>query len=332
MFICVKNRMTNTFFVSLHRMNNQQQRNRRYNDYPSFSRNYFGERVQKISINAGFTCPNRDGTVGRGGCTFCNNQSFNPEYCSEERSITEQIEQGIRFFDHKYKTQKYLAYFQAYTNTYEPLEKLAVKYEEALRHPKVIGLVIGTRPDCMSKELLHYFNTLQKDYYITVEYGIESTLDKTLEFINRGHSYNTSVTAVTLTAKAGIHTGAHLILGLPGETHRDILDHATRISKLPLHTIKLHQLQLIKGTRMAVQFKEHPEWFRFYSAEEYIELAIDFLELLNPEFVVERFISQSPTELLVNRMWGLKNFEFIHKLEKRLKERNTWQGRYFESD
>ncbi|MFB6342210.1 TIGR01212 family radical SAM protein [Saccharicrinis sp. FJH62] len=329
MFIYTLGSMTNTFFVSLQRMNNLTQRNRRYNDYPSFSRKYFGERVQKVSINAGFTCPNRDGKTGYGGCTYCNNQSFNPEYCSEERSITEQIEQGIRFFDHKYKTQKYLAYFQAYTNTYEPIEKLVAKYEEALHHPKVIGLVIGTRPDCISNELLTYFNTLQNTYYVTVEYGIESTLDSTLEFINRGHNYQNTVDAINMTSKAGIHTGAHLILGLPKESREDILGHAKRISKLPLHTIKLHQLQLIKGTKMAHQYKEHPEWFTFYSADEYIDLAIDFLEYLNPEFIVERFISQSPTELLVNKIWGLKNFEFVHKLEKRLKDRDTWQGRYF---
>lgn len=307
----------------------QQKKKRRYNDYPSFTRNFFGERVQKISINAGFTCPNRDGTKGYGGCTFCNNQSFNPEYCSQIQSISEQLDKGIQFFDNKYKAQKYLAYFQAYTNTYEELNLLSEKYEEALAHPKVTGLVIGTRPDCMNSELLRYLNKLQKKFYVTIEYGIESTSDKTLKFINRGHSYQDAVDAVSKTARAGIHTGAHLILGLPKESRNDILDHAVKISGLPLHSIKLHQLQLIKGTKMADQYARHPDWFTFYSAKEYIDLAIDFIELLNPDFIMERFISQSPQALLVNRMWGLKNFEFVHKLEKRLEERNTWQGKFF---
>lgn len=300
---------------------------RRYNDYPSFSRSFFGERVQKISVNAGFTCPNRDGKTGIGGCTYCNNQSFNPEYCTPATSITQQLQQGIRFFEPKYKTQKYLAYFQAYTNTYEPTEKLAQKYNEALNVPGVIGLVIGTRPDCVDDTLLGYLAELSGKHYITIEYGVESTLDRTLGFINRGHSFQSAVDAINKTAAFGIPVGAHLILGLPLETRDEILDHAVKLSDLPLHTLKLHQLQLIKGTKMAVQYQQNPEWFRFYTADEYIDLAIDFIEKLNPAFVIERFISQSPTELLLNQKWGLKNFEFVHRLERRLAERNTFQGR-----
>ena len=300
---------------------------RRYNDYPSFSRSFFGERVQKISVNAGFTCPNRDGKTGVGGCTYCNNQSFNPEYCTPATSITQQLQQGIRFFEPKYKTQKYLAYFQAYTNTYEPTEKLAQKYNEALNVPGVIGLVIGTRPDCVDDTLLGFLAELSGKHYITIEYGVESTLDRTLGFINRGHSFQSAVDAINKTAAFGIPVGAHLILGLPLETRDEILDHAVKLSDLPLHTLKLHQLQLIKGTKMAVQYQQNPEWFRFYTADEYIDLAIDFIEKLNPAFVIERFISQSPTELLLNQKWGLKNFEFVHRLERRLAERNTFQGR-----
>ena len=300
---------------------------RRYNDYPSFSRSFFGERVQKISVNAGFTCPNRDGKTGIGGCTYCNNQSFNPEYCTPATSITQQLQQGIRFFEPKYKTQKYLAYFQAYTNTYEPTEKLAQKYNEALNVPGVIGLVIGTRPDCVDDTLLGFLAELSGKHYITIEYGVESTLDRTLGFINRGHSFQSAVDAINKTAAFGIPVGAHLILGLPLETRDEILDHAVKLSDLPLHTLKLHQLQLIKGTKMAVQYQQNPEWFRFYTADEYIDLAIDFIEKLNPAFVIERFISQSPTELLLNQKWGLKNFEFVHRLERRLAERNTFQGR-----
>ena len=300
---------------------------RRYNDYPSFSRSFFGERVQKISVNAGFTCPNRDGKTGVGGCTYCNNQSFNPEYCTPATSITQQLQQGIRFFEPKYKTQKYLAYFQAYTNTYEPIEKLTQKYNEALNVPGVIGLVIGTRPDCVDDTLLGFLAELSGKHYITIEYGVESTLDRTLGFINRGHSFQSAVDAINKTAAFGIPVGAHLILGLPLETRDEILDHAVKLSDLPLHTLKRHQLQLIKGTKMAVQYQQNPEWFRFYTADEYIDLAIDFIEKLYPAFVIERFISQSPTELLLNQKWGLKNFEFVHRLERRLAERNTFQGR-----
>jgi uncharacterized protein len=310
-------------------MNQSERNNRRYNDYPSFSRSFFGERVQKISVNAGFTCPNRDGKTGLGGCTYCNNQSFNPEYCTPKLSITQQLQQGIRFFEPKYKTQKYLAYFQAYTNTYEPIELLAAKYNEALNVKGVIGLVIGTRPDCVDDTLLEYLATLGKKHYITIEYGVESTLDRTLEFINRGHTFRTAIDAIVKTADYGIPTGAHLILGLPHETRNEILDHAVRLSGLPIHSIKLHQLQLIKGTKMAHQYQQNPEWFRFYTADEYIDLAIDFIEKLNPSFVIERFISQSPQDLLLNQKWGLKNFEFVHRLEKRLAERDTFQGRLF---
>lgn len=305
---------------------------KRYNDYPSYIKRIFSERVQKLSINAGFTCPNRDGSLGTGGCTFCNNQTFNPAYCHTIESITEQLDKGIRFFAPKYKTQQYLAYFQAYTNTYDCLENLKKLYEEALNHPKVIGLVIGTRPDCVSQELLLYFKELQnKGHYIALEYGVESTKDSTLRKINRGHNYETSQQTITATAALDIPVGAHLILGLPGEHREDILAHAKTISQLPLTMLKLHQLQLVKGTVMEQQYQENPEAFHLYTAEEYIELVVDFLELLHPNIIVERFISQSPRELLTAPHWGLKNFEFVAKVEKRLKERNTQQGHKYKA-
>ena len=300
-----------------------------YKSYSSYLKTIFTEQVQKISINAGFTCPNRDGSIGVGGCTYCNNQTFNPDYCKPEKSITQQLDEGIAFFRKKYPNQRYLAYFQAYTNTYGKTDDLKQKYEEALSHPLVTGLVIGTRPDCVNDELLDYFAGLSKRFYIMIEYGVESTSDKTLAFINRGHDYNTSVHAITKTAQKGIATGAHLILGLPGEERETILSHAKNISQLPLTTVKLHQLQLIRGTKMAQQFTEHPEWFHLYTADEYIELVIDFIELLNPDFVIERFVSQSPKELLIAPDWGLKNYEFTAKIEKALRKRGTFQGRLF---
>lgn len=300
---------------------------KRYNDYSTYLSNIFPQRIQKISINAGFTCPNRDGEIGFGGCTYCNNQTFHPDYCQPEKSITEQLNEGINFFRKKYENQRYLAYFQAYTNTYDKLEILISKYEEALSHPLVVGIVIGTRPDCIDNLLLDYLERVSKTKYVMIEFGIESTDDDTLKFINRGHNFATARNAIIATSQRGIATGAHLILGLPKENKDIILKHAQNISELPLTCIKLHQLQLIKGTKMAQQYLKNPEWFYLYSADEYIDLAIDFIERIHPDFVVERFISQSPTELLLKPSWGLKNFEFTAKLEKRMRERDSIQGK-----
>ncbi len=301
----------------------------RYLNYNTLLRDEFSERVQKLSINAGFTCPNRDGYKGTGGCTYCNNQSFVPEYAKPVKSVYEQVEEGIDFFYHKYKSQKYLAYFQSYTNTYDSLENLIKIYEEALKHPKVIGIVVGTRPDCVDDDLLNYFAELNKSRYVMIEYGIESTINSTLNFINRGHSFKESEEAIKKTAEKGLRIGAHLILGLPHESREQMLGHAEKISKLPLTSLKLHQLQLIKGTKMARQFSENPEWFHLLSVKEYIDLVIEFLEILNPKIAIERFTSQSPEEMLVGPDWGIKNYEFVHRLNKRMKELDTWQGRLF---
>ncbi|MDD3489732.1 MAG: TIGR01212 family radical SAM protein [Paludibacter sp.] len=306
-----------------------QNKENRYLNYNQVLKNEFSERVQKISVNAGFTCPNRDGSRGIGGCTYCNNQTFSPEYCKPTKSITQQIEEGVQFFHHKYESQIYLAYFQSYTNTYDSIDKLKAIYEEALKHPKVVGIVVGTRPDCVNDEILDYFAELSKRCYVMIEYGIESTDDRTLEFINRGHDYACAVEAIKATAARGIRTGAHLILGLPGENRQKILSHADRVSELPLTALKLHQLQLVKKTKMAHQFAEHPEWFHLYTADEYIDLVIDFIERLNPKIAIERMVSQSPPAFLIAPDWKLKNFEFIMKVEKELIRRNTWQGRYY---
>ena len=300
-----------------------------YRDFGDFLREVFPYKVQKISINAGFTCPNRDGTKGFGGCTYCNNQTFSPEYCHTEKTVSEQLEEGIRFFSRKYPEMKYLAYFQAYTNTYDETSRLIAKYEEALSYPNIEGLIVGTRPDCMPEALLDYFASLSQKKFVMIEYGLESTLDRTLERINRGHTHAESEEAIRRTATKGIYTGAHLILGLPGESREEILHHADILSTLPITTLKLHQLQLIRDTRMAREQSEHPEQFHLYSVDEYIELVIDFIERLTPSIVVERFVSQSPKELLIAPDWGLKNFEFTAKVHKRIAERNAWQGRLF---
>lgn len=303
--------------------------NNPYKDFGAFLAIQFPFKVQKISVNAGFTCPNRDGTKGFGGCTYCNNQSFSPDYGVNELSVSKQLENGIRFFSRKYPEMKYLAYFQSYTNTYDKPEALIKKYEEALSYPDVVGLIIGTRPDCMPEELLEYFAKLKDNSFLMIEYGLESTSDETLAVINRGHTYDESIAAIQKTSEKGIYTGAHMILGLPGESREQIIMHADKLSELPLTTIKLHQLQLIRGTAMAKQYKEHPEQFNLFGIDEYIDLCIDFAERLNPDFVIERFVSQSPKELLIAPDWGLKNFEFTAKIKKRFAERNTWQGRLY---
>lgn len=301
----------------------------RYNEYGAWLKQMFPFKVQKISLNAGFTCPNRDGSVGVGGCTYCNNQTFNPAYCQTEKSITQQLEEGKQFFGRKYPEMKYLAYFQAYTNTYGSVSDVIQKYEEALRVPDVVGLVIGTRPDCMPDELLDYLEELNKRTFLVVEYGIESVFDETLLRINRGHDHASTVSAVQQTASRGIITGGHIILGLPGESKEKLMEEAKILSELPLTTLKLHQLQLIKGTRMADEYFANPSDFHLFTADEYIDLVIDFIERLNPSIVLERFVSQSPASLLAVEGWGLKNYEFVDKVRKRLDEREAFQGRLY---
>lgn len=301
----------------------------RYNDFAGFLAGEFPFKVQKISVNAGFTCPNRDGTKGFGGCTYCNNQTFNPAYCRDDRSVTMQLEEGKRFFARKYPQMKYLAYFQAYTNTYGELELLKRMYEEALAVEGVVGLVIGTRPDCIPDSLLDYLEEVNRRTFLLVEYGIESADDRTLERINRGHSFACTEDAVRRTAARGIRTGGHVILGLPGENREDLIKQAERLSELPLTTLKMHQLQLIRGTRMAHEYALHPEEFHLFSADEYIDLVIDYVEHLRPDLILERFVSQSPRELLIAPDWGLKNHEFTDRVKKRMKERDAWQGKAY---
>lgn len=289
-----------------------------YREFGPWIKEQVGCKVQKISINAGFTCPNRDGSVGVGGCTYCNNQTFNPEYCKTDKSITWQLSEGKQFFGKKYPDMKYLAYFQAYTNTYGSLDDLIRKYEEAISVDGVVGIVIGTRPDCMPDDLLDYLCELQKRAFVLVEYGIESVYDKTLRRINRGHDYACTEDAVRRTARRNIPCGGHLIIGLPGETREEIIHEAEILSSLPLTTLKLHQLQLIKGTRMAEEFVECPEDFIRFTPEEYVNLLVDFIRHLREDIIIERFVSQSPSSLLAVPGWGLKNYQFVEMVKKRL--------------
>ena len=289
-----------------------------YLDFGTWMRERFPYKVQKISIDAGFSCPNRDGKLSKGGCTFCNNESFNPSYCSPKESITEQIERGKKFFSKKYPDMKYLAYFQAYTNTYAPLAELQRMYEEALSVKDVVGIVIGTRPDCIEDALLDYLQQLNKKAFIIVEYGIESVNDETLRKIRRGHTFACSRDAIERTHARGILTCGHIILGLPGEDAAESLRQAPLISSLPLDFLKIHQLQIVKGTALAMQYAQQP--FHLYTVEEYIDLIIKYISLLRKDLIFERFVSQCPPEILIAPKWGLKNYEFTNLLNNRLAE------------
>ena len=305
---------------------------KRYLDYSSFIKSTFGERVQKISLDIGFSCPNRDGSKGYGGCTYCNNNTFNPDYCEPTKSIKEQLEQGIAFFGKKYKTQQYLAYFQAYTNTYSDLDSLKQLYEEALSVEGVIGLVIGTRPDCISEEIINYLDELSKKYFISLEFGVESTNERTLLNVNRCHTFKETKDTYQLCENKGFHLGAHLIIGLPGETKEELLNHAIEISKLPIDTLKLHHLQIVKNSVMEVQYKRNPENFNLFTSEDYINFITDFIGNLRPDIIIERFISETPQDLLIAPKWNnLKNFEIVAKIDKKLTKKNTWQGKFYKN-
>lgn len=299
-----------------------------YNDYGAWMRRQFPFRVQKISIDAGFSCPNRDGHISHGGCTFCDNRTFNPSYCQPSKSITEQITEGKEFFRHKYPDMKYLAYFQAFSNTYATLDTLQRRYEEALSAEDVVGIVIGTRPDCVSDEILNYLESLNQQTFMIVEYGIESVSDDTLRRVNRGHNFECSRRAIIETHNRGILTGAHIILGLPGESAEDNVRQANIISALPIDILKLHQLQIIRGTLLAAEYERQP--FNLYTADEYIDLCRRYIERLRPDMVLERFVSQSPKELLVAPKWGLKNYEFANRFVNYMKRMDSWQGKYAE--
>ena len=314
--------------------------NRRFNSYSSYFKREFGGRVQKISIDAGFSCPNRDGTISTGGCTFCRNDAFNPSYCQPEKSIRQQIEEGIEFHQRRYRrAQSYLAYFQAFSNTYKPIDELEQLYREALSIEGVIGLVIGTRPDCISEEILEmlksisHINSIRANGIIRpiiIELGIESVYDETLKRVNRGHDFATAKKAIELTHEYDFPCGAHLIFGLPGETREMMLHAADVISDLPLTTVKFHQLQIFKDTAMADEYLANPSDFHLFTLEDYIEFVIDFIEKLNPDIVIERFAGEVPPRYLVSKPWlNLRYDQVLKLIEKRLEERNTYQGKYY---
>ena len=317
---------------------------KRYNTFVGYYRRQYGERLQKLVIDAGFTCPNRDGTVGRGGCSFCDNAAFHPSYSTSGKSIAEQIDEGIEFHQVRYRnTKHYLAYFQSYSNTYAPISRLRELYLAALTHPKILGIVIGTRPDCVDEEKLDFLAGLKageglgnwhRDGFehpvVKVEYGIESCYDETLLRVGRGHDVAVAEKAVRMSAERGLEPGAHFILGLPGETREMLLGQCRFISSLPLHSVKFHQLQIVKGTRMEKEFAQVPQDFLRLSLPDYLDMVIDILERLRPDLYIERVAGEVPPRFVNETQWGLiRNFQILHLLDERLSERNTWQGRLY---
>jgi radical SAM protein (TIGR01212 family) len=300
---------------------------KRYNSYNRYLREKFGCRVHKVSVDVGFTCPNRDGSVARGGCVYCNNESFVPPYARARFSLDRQIKTGMEYLRKRFKAQKFIIYFQAYTNTYDEVEKLEGLYREALEHDDVVGLAVGTRSDCIDEKKVKLFEELAKDWFVTVEYGIESIYDKTLEFMNRGHDYKSVVDAINLTRGRGIHIGAHIIAGFPTETEDEMLRMADEISQLNVDSLKIHNLHIVKNTPLARVYAKEP--FHLFSYEEYVDFISRFLERLSPEIIVERLFTDTPQDLLISPQWNKTHTEILRGIERELERRNTYQGRLF---
>ncbi len=297
----------------------------RYNTFGRYLKDLFGERVYKVNVDAGFTCPNRDGTVGHGGCIYCNNDSFRPSAVRSVLPLKEQIDQGISYLRRRFGARRFIVYFQPYTNTYAPLERLRQLYSEALSHPDVVGLAIGTRPDCVDEDKLDYLESLAKEYFILIEYGLQSIYDRTLEFINRGHDYATFLRALEMTEGRSIHMGAHIILGFPTETEEEQLHMADVLSELPIGFLKIHQLQVVKHTVLERLYRQAP--FKTFGYQEYLDFLARFLERLSPEIVIQRLFATSPDEILVAPKWGKTKSEILRDIDRHLEEKGTYQGR-----
>lgn len=300
---------------------------RRYNSFGQYMRDLYGQAVYKVNVDAGFTCPNRDGTIATGGCIYCNNDSFRPTACTSASSLREQIEKGIPYLRSRYKAEKFIVYFQPYTNTYAPVETLERLYRDALDNPGVVGLAIGTRPDCIDEEKIALLKSLARDSFILVEYGLQSIYDRTLSFINRGHDYAQFTRALALSAGKGIRVGAHLILGFPTETRDEMLGMADELSRLPLKFLKIHQLQVVKDTALADLYAAEP--FPTFGYEEYLGLLADFLERLSPNIVLQRLFAAAPEDILVAPIWNRTRSEFLIDLDLLMERRQSYQGKTY---
>lgn len=304
--------------------------NRRFNAASNYLRNHFGSRIQKVTIDAGFTCPNRDGSRSTGGCTFCNNKAFNPSYCTPSKTVTQQINEGIEFHEKRYKkATNYLAYFQAYSNTYGDVEHLKKVYYEALGIKGVTGIIIGTRPDCFNQDIYNLLKEINNKYYLIVEIGIESIYNKTLERINRGHTFEETKDTLYKLYENNIKCGGHLIFGLPEETKKQMLESAEIISHLPLHSLKFHQLQVIKHTAIGNEYESNPNKFQLFSLNEYIDFISNYLQYLNPEIIIERLAGETQPWHNIGEKWNLRYDQVLNLIERYMEEQDMWQGKLF---
>lgn len=302
----------------------------RYHAYNDWAKHEYGGRLQKVSIDAGFTCPNRDGSLGIGGCTYCNNEGFSPSYLLEQRDIFTQIDTGIEFMRRRYpKTKAFIAYFQSYSNTYDDLDALKQVYGLALSHPDIAGIAIGTRPDCLPEETLDYLAELATRTMVELEIGIESCNDDVLEECLRGHDFACTQDAIRRAAKRNLFVTGHLLLGLPLESRDSLIAGARALAALPLDALKFHQLQIVRGTRLANLYRAAPDSISLLTPESYLDAVIDMLELLPPGIKIQRLGSEVPPSVLVSPDWGMRLFKFPAMLEAKLEARNTWQGRLY---
>lgn len=304
---------------------------RRFNSYKRFLTQKFGTRTQKLTLDAGFSCPNRDGTIGTGGCTFCLNDAFNPSYCTAKKTVRQQLDEGIQFHLNRYRRAgAYIAYFQAFSNTHAPLSQLKDIYRPAIEHPDIKGIVIGTRPDCIDEEKLDFFAELQKKMFVSIEYGIETCNNLTLRRINRGHTFEQAQQAIQMTAEHGIHTAAHFIYGLPGETPETWFHDLVKINALPMNGIKFHQLQIVKDTPMQQEFDDKNADFHPFTMDSYIDFIVKITERLNPNFVIERFAGEVPPRYLHINRWGTIRYDVVlQRIERQMEVQDTWQGKFF---
>ena len=299
---------------------------KRYNDFNSYLRNIFGCRVQKITIDAGFSCPNRDGTISTGGCIYCNDRGSGTGAYAKGISVTDQLIQGKKALSKRYKAKKFIAYFQAFSNTYAPIERLVSLYEEALTVDDVIGLAIGTRPDCLDESVLELLQGYAKKHLVWIEYGLQSSHDSTLALINRGHDLNCFKTAVDITKNRGINICAHVIVGLPHEEKIQILETAKIIADLGIDGIKLHLLYVIRGTKLEDLYAAGR--YKCLEQPQYVDLVCDFLERTPKDVVVQRLTGDPHPDELVAPMWSLKKKETLDLIKETLERRDSWQGKF----
>lgn len=300
----------------------------RYNTYRPYIKEKLGYRVNKLSVDMGFTCPNRDGNLAIGGCVYCNNDSFVPPYARARYSMDEQVSNGMEYLRKRFKAEKFIIYFQSYTNTYDSVEKLEEMYRKALAYDDVVGLAVGTRSDCVDEEKLDMFEELAKDYYISLEYGIESIYDKTLEFMNRGHDYQSVLDAIEMSKGRSFEIGAHIIVGMPTETKEEMLQMADEVSSLGIDVFKVHNLHIVRNTPLARMYKQEP--FELFGFEEYVSFIVDFLERISPDMIIERLFTDTPHQLLIAPDWGKSHLQILQAIEAELEKRDTFQGRLFQ--